>query len=336
MSRAQTGAARENARTISVIVATLNRAALLDECLTHMARQRFEPGDEVIVVDNGSTDETALVIERHRRAFSAPLLGLTESRPGKSHALARAFTASTGDILAFTDDDVNVSDTWIDAIRRAMADPTVALVGGAIEPRWEAKTPRWLQLNPDRYSRLAAPLALVDYGPHVCDLGVRTAMGGNLAVRRSAMLRVGGFDPHLGKLRGTLLSGEDHDFCRRVQSAGLRACYCPEARVRHWVPAERMRLRYFASWFFWSGITNAKLDDRDNARPRSLFGLPLYLVRRFTAGLIRAPLALCAGDTTKAVDLAMDVAFAAGYAANRWGFVNLDRTERAVPMGDAA
>src|SRR5439155_15197984 len=86
MSRAQTGAARENARTISVIVATLNRAALLDECLTHMARQRFEPSDEVIVVDNGSTDETALVIERHRRAFPAALLGLTESRPGKSHA----------------------------------------------------------------------------------------------------------------------------------------------------------------------------------------------------------------------------------------------------------
>src|SRR5438128_546444 len=97
---------------ISVIVATYNRATLLDDCLTHLARQRFEPGDEVVVVDNGSTDRTATVIRAHQQTLPVPLQWLAEPRPGKSHALGRAIAVATGDVLAFTDDDVNVDATW--------------------------------------------------------------------------------------------------------------------------------------------------------------------------------------------------------------------------------
>jgi len=48
--------------TISVVIATFNRAGLLRDCLEHLARQRFEDGDEIIVADNGSTDDTAGVV----------------------------------------------------------------------------------------------------------------------------------------------------------------------------------------------------------------------------------------------------------------------------------
>src|SRR5438132_152334 len=195
--------------TISVVIATYNRAALLDDCLTHLARQRFGPGDEVIVVDNGSTDRTASVIDRQKDALPVPLVHLFETRPGKSHALGRAVRSARGDVLAFTDDDVNVGPAWLDAIRTAMNDPAVALVGGAVDPRWEGTAPRWLCANGDGYGRLAAPLALVDYGATPSDLGARTAIGANLAVGRDVLEQVGGFAPHLGKLRGTLLSGED-------------------------------------------------------------------------------------------------------------------------------
>ena len=59
--------------TITVIVATYNRARLLDDCLAHLARQRFDPGDEVIVVDNGSTDDTPAIIDRHSRTLGVAL-----------------------------------------------------------------------------------------------------------------------------------------------------------------------------------------------------------------------------------------------------------------------
>src|SRR5438105_4921276 len=125
--------------TLSVIIATRDRHQLLDECLAHLARQPFAPGDEVIVVDNGSSDDTPAVIARHTRQCRVPLRYIDERRPGKSHALAAALAVAQGDVLAFTDDDVNVEPSWLDAIRTAMADPTVALIGGPVAPRWERR-----------------------------------------------------------------------------------------------------------------------------------------------------------------------------------------------------
>ena len=94
--------------SVTVIIATFNRAALLDECLEHLRAQSFKPGDEVIVVDNGSTDDTPGVVARHQAAFPVPMHLLRETVPGKSLAVSRAVAFANGDILVFTDDDVNV------------------------------------------------------------------------------------------------------------------------------------------------------------------------------------------------------------------------------------
>src|SRR5205823_695606 len=130
----------------SVIIATYNRATLLDECLAQLAAQQFVSGDEVLVVDNGSTDRTAAVVAAHERRFPVPLRALEERRPGKSRALAAAISVAAGEILAFTDDDVKVESGWLHAIRRAMDNPAIALAGGPITPQWEGPPPRWLRL----------------------------------------------------------------------------------------------------------------------------------------------------------------------------------------------
>ena len=305
---------------VTVIIATYNRAALLDECLDHVGRQRFSPGDEILVVDNGSTDDTAAVVARHQPRAAVALRLLREPLPGKSRAIARALDVATGDILAFTDDDVNVDDDWLEAVREALGDPGVALVGGPVRPRWQATVPRWIRRARDRYPRLGAPLALLDYGDRPLALGARTVLGANLAVRREAFTQAGGFPAHLGKRRGTLRSGEDHELCRRVQEAGFRAIYLPTAAVQHWVPAERARVPYVLRWFYWSGITHARMDqDRSAARGRALHGLPLYLVSRAAAAAAAALAALLTGDPASALHHAIDVAFTAGYAAERWG-----------------
>jgi glycosyltransferase involved in cell wall biosynthesis len=315
--------------TVSVIIATRNRATLLDECLTHLARQQFAPGDEVIVVDNGSADRTASVLALHESDYPVPLRVLEEPTPGKSHALGRALAVATGDVLAFTDDDVNVDVQWITSIKAAMTNDAVALVGGPVAPRWERPAPSWLRLGASGYGRLAAPLALVDYGSDAVPLGSRTALGANLAVRRDVIARVGGFARHLGKLHGTLLSGEDHDLCQRVQAAGLQAIYWPDARVEHWVPIARLRIRYFLAWFFWSGITHAKLER--GAPPqasRTLCGVPLYLVKRFVSGIVGALAAIARLRLHAAVDRASEAAFAAGYAAAQWRLVAIEQPRR--------
>ncbi len=318
--------------TGSVIIATYNRAPLLDDCLGHLSRMQFERGDEVIVVDNGSTDSTSGVIGRHAQSFPVPLRQLSEPRPGKSHALEAALAVANGDIWAFTDDDVNVSSGWLAAIRAAFTNREIALVGGPVAPRWEGAAPRWLQRGTRANSRFQAPLALLDYGPECCALGDRTLLGANLAIRREVMQHVGGFCTQLGKRRGTLLSGEDHELCRRVQAAGFTAMYTPSAPVSHWVPRHRMRVAYFLSWFYWSGITNAALDRAEPSVGRTILGVPAYLGRRLAFGLVAAPAAALRGRVHEAFERAFDVAFATGYAAARWRLAGVPASAPPAPQ----
>ena len=70
--------------TASIIIATYNRADLLDECLAHLARQQFAPGDQVLIADNGSTDHTARVVAQRVPGFPVPLVRVYEPTPGKS------------------------------------------------------------------------------------------------------------------------------------------------------------------------------------------------------------------------------------------------------------
>jgi glycosyltransferase involved in cell wall biosynthesis len=303
--------------SVSVIIATFNRATLLETCLSYLARQPFAAGDEIVVVDNGSTDRTARVVADAAYRFPVPVRYVYEPKPGKSEALARALDVAEGDVFAFTDDDVFVGAEWLAAIRERMRDESVALMGGPVAALWGRTPPRWLRSAENGDGRLSAPLALLNYGSAIVDLGPRTVLGANMAARRDVMLQVGGFARHLGKLRGTLLSGEDHDLCRRVQAAGLRAVYDPAAPVRHWVPSERMRIGYYVSWFFWSGITHASLD-AGPVTGRSIRGVPLYLLKRAALAGPAAVAAAAVGNLTGAVERIIDIAFAAGYTVQRW------------------
>ena len=324
------------APTVTVVVATYNRAVLLDQCLRHLRALPLQPGDEIIVVDNGSSDDTAAVVARHQRAATTTLRLLHEPRPGKSHAIARAVAEASGDLLFFTDDDVNVSAAWLERLRATIADGTVALAGGPVVARWEATVPQWMRDARDAYPRLGAPLALLDYGDRAVDLGPRTLLGANLAVRRDVFAGVGGYPTHLGKLRGTLLSGEDHELCRRVQAAGLRAVYVPEAVVHHWVPADRARVWYFLHWFFWSGITHAIMDGAPSPEgARAVLGVPRYFLRRLASASVGVLAGLITGRWTAALNHAMDAAFVAGYVSQRWGVV-ADAGRAPEPIGETA
>jgi len=305
---------------VSVLIATHNRAALLRSTLEQLSAQAFLTGDEVIVVDNASTDDTADVIARLKERFPVPLYRRYDGSEGKAPALNAAARTVRGGVLALTDDDVLVSADWIEIIRRLFSDPSMALVGGRVDPHWQQPAPAWLEVEQNgRYGLMSSPLALLHYG-EAQQLGRRTAIGANMAVRRSVFEALGGFAPHLGKKRGTLLCGEDHDLSQRAIAAGYRCEYRPELRVRHWVPAERTRLRYFLRWFYWSGITSAVIEttgtsDTAAERPASR----LHLLRRFLMSTVSAGVQAISGRGRAAAQRAMDAAFALGYLTIRVG-----------------
>jgi GT2 family glycosyltransferase len=318
--------------TITVVIVTRNRASLLHDTLEQLRHQHYEPDDEIIVVDNGSTDGTAELIARAAGGFPVRVNPLSESAAGKTPALNAGLAAARGDIVALTDDDVLVGKHWIRDIRRAFERSTLDLIGGRVDPRWERTPPRWLRVEgTECYEHIASPLALLHYGG-AQDLGSRAVLGANMAFRRRVLRRLGGFAPEFNRRSGSLLSGEDHDFCERAVAAGFRCGYLPELRVRHWVPAERVRLRYYLRWFHASGITQSMLDRRPV--PSTHPGRPM--TRHYLRRLLSAPVLALSGalrghvaDATAAV---MDGALAAGYLTERMRYAR--RTSRQHTSAD--
>lgn len=299
----------------SVVIATYNRATLLSDCLESLSVQAYEPGDSVILVDNGSTDDTAgVVAEAQRRWWTVPLRYLKEPRPGKSHALNTALSVCNTDVVALTDDDVRVAPDWLLRIRQVMRDTGAELVGGRVLPLFQSRAPEWLELRgAGGFGRLASPLALLDYGSERQPLGPRTVLGANMAVSRVVFRALGGFAGSLGKLRGTLLSGEDHQLCEQVQARGGRALYDPTIVVHHVVPPERLTISYFVRWFFWSGVTHARMEAAKGARTPSLLGIPRHHLRQACASAAMAAASAAVANWPRVVVEATRTAFSIGY-----------------------
>src|SRR5690606_32524306 len=130
---------------VSVLVATRDRAEPPAPTLDSLAAQRLERDAwELVVVDNGSRDATAEVLAAH--TDSLPLRILGEPRPGKSRALNAAIPHARGDLLAFTDDDVEVGPGWLAALLAASRRfPDASIFGGPIEPVFPEATPDWIR-----------------------------------------------------------------------------------------------------------------------------------------------------------------------------------------------
>jgi glycosyltransferase involved in cell wall biosynthesis len=300
---------------ITVIIATRDRAALLSRTLDALAGQRDAGDFEVLVADNGSTDATRDVARV--AAARVPVLYVREDRPGKSYALNTALSLARGEVLALTDDDVLPSPDWLAAFRRAFEETATSFAAGRILPLWEAPPPPWM--SPALHGVLAIPDGGPDRLPLGRGLNVHVMpIGANMAVRRSLVDRVGGWNTSLGKLQGTLRTGEDHEFAVRLMAAGAVGVYEPGAVVRHRVPADRLRRDYFQRWFRENGAVVAAIERSHPTTDRYLLDVPRYLWRRALGDAGQAALAVVTRDAKRAAAAEMRLRWFAGYAGARW------------------
>ena len=270
----------------TVLIATYNRADLLDETLQYLARMRVHPRLqwEAIVVDNNSSDRTRPVVERHVGSFPVALRYLFEPVQGRSSALNTGITAARGRILAFTDDDVRVADGWLDAAVTSLSgdDESIAYAGGPVRPIWEISPPKWLDL--DR-GDLWGTIAILNYGSEsfIFERERKVPLGANMAVRRDVFDRVGRFRPDLGRASGRLVLGQEvPDLLLRLRAEALRGVYVPAMQVQHHIPSRRLTPEYFRKWWFGKGVSRASLE---RAQPVTELGLDL----RSTPHLLGVP-----------------------------------------------
>jgi GT2 family glycosyltransferase len=195
---------------VSVVVCTHNGEATLRECLEGLDRLRY-PDYEVVVVDDGSTDASAAIVSE----YDCTLIS-TENR-GLSAARNTGLEASSGEIVAYLDDDATPDTDWLTYLAHTFRTSSHAGVGG---PN--------LAFQDD--GAIAHCVTNAPGGPtHVLlsDEEAEHIPGCNMAFRRAALLEIGGFDPRFRA------AGDDVDICWRLREHGHTLGFSPAATVWH-------------------------------------------------------------------------------------------------------
>jgi glycosyltransferase involved in cell wall biosynthesis len=201
---------RPRPKTISVVIPAYNAAATLAEQLEALAAQRYEDDWEVVVVDNGSSDDTADLARRYRRRFKA--LTVVDGGPTRGHSAPRnaGAAAARGELLAYCDADDVVAPGWLAAI--ADAARHYDLVGGWLDvrPLNDQATRSWHQPWPrDRLRSWLLPYAV----------------SANFAIWADVLRDLDGWSSDYEA------GGEDTELSWRAQLAGYRLGFAPDAVI---------------------------------------------------------------------------------------------------------
>ena len=237
--------------TITAIVCAYNESRHLPACLYSLLAQT-RPPDEILVINNASTDETGAVARAIPgvRVVDEPAKGLVIAREA-ARRLARS------EVLAYVDADCRAPIQWLERIeaRLEQSPDAVAVTGPYRFYDWDWSGRTLIRL----YDRIVAP-ATHGLVHHLLKIGA-ILYGGNFAVRREALAQIGGFD------RRVEFHGEDTNLGRRLTPVGrievARECWV-------WTSARRYRAMGKGAVFrlyirnFWSEILRHRPADREH------------------------------------------------------------------------
>jgi glycosyltransferase involved in cell wall biosynthesis len=246
----------------SIVIPTRARPEYLDVALATVMPQAQSVGAEVIVVSDGVDAETAIVAQRH----GAALVTLARTR-GLNAARNVGIKSAVGDLIVLIDDDIAAPPGWLDALLAgADAAPDREVYGGPIRARLEGGGPRSCGREPP-------PITTLDRGS--ADHDVPLVWGANMAIRRSAVRRIGSFDETIFGLRG-----DEEEWERRYAAEGGRIRYIAGAGLDHRRAQEDATVSALARAAYGHGRAARRNDIRKGSAP------PLRLELRVLAGCV--------------------------------------------------
>ncbi len=256
-----------SAPAVSVVVPTRNRTPYLAVTLESLANQHIGVPYEVVVVDDGSTDATLAVADRAGARYER------HQRPrGPNAARNTGIAATSAPLIAFVDDDVRAPAGWLaELVAGAQRHDWAEALGGPIRASLEGPAP-------GACGGEGAPITTLDLGP--ADRETDFVWSANMAVRRGALERVGGFDEDVP------IYGDEEEWLLRLHRAGGRVAYVARAGLAHRREGADARLRSLARAEYRRGRAARRNDGRKGTSPslprelRNLAGAGWHTVRR--------------------------------------------------------
>ncbi len=262
---------------VSVVIPAYNAEKTITQCLQALAEQSYPTESyEVIVVDDGSTDGTAGLVQKHAVKY------IHQDNQGPAAARNNGARQSEGDIILFTDADCVPNADWIDQMVSSFNEPDVIAVKGAYKTRQKALVARFAQLEfEERFEMLkrADSIDMVD-----------TYSAG---FRRDVFVEMGGFETSF-----SVANNEDTELSYRMSKLGRKMVFNPAAVVYHLSHpdsvAKYARLKFGRG--YWRTVVYKKFPDKmlkDTYTPQTLKLQILFLylsVVALAATLIWSPL----------------------------------------------
>ena len=297
---------------VSIIVCTKDRGEPLRAVLDHLGRARVPDGwrVELVMVDNGSSDNTREVVETTHFA-NIDVRYVSEPRGGKVRAFAAGLAASSGRALLMTDDDVHVPPNWIEDMCRPILEGDADAVQGGVRIAEHLERP-WLR------GVLRYWVASVD-DPEFPPEGL---VGANMACRRSALEAVDPLDERLGP--GAAGFFEDTVLGWSLERAGYRKIFLPAVAVEHHFRPDRLTIKAFMSTARRMAMAQAIVEGDSGARP----------AKPALGALLRQAPGLAARSVTQLARLALGGQPDAGFMARYYHAV-LWRERRKAALGRA-
>ncbi len=219
--------------SVSIIIPTFNGASRIGNCLDALRKQTAGRNVEILVVNDGSTDNTVEVVERYSHS---EIRLITQANAGPAAARNRGALEARGAIILFTDDDCVPMPGWLDAMLEPFRDPEVVGVKGIYRTRQRQVAARFVQIEyEDRY-RLMASLPSIDF------IDTYSA-----AFRRDRFLEMSGYDTSF-----PVACAEDIELSYRMSARGWKMKFAPTAIVYHTHPDTLWRyLKKKYKFAFW-------------------------------------------------------------------------------------
>lgn len=202
--------------TVSVVIPAYNASRTIEKCLDAISKQSYPSEYEIIVVDDGSKDNTKELIKRFGKVKY-----IYKENSGPAAARNVGWKAASGDVIVFTDSDCVPEENWLEEIVKPLdIDKKVVAVGGKYERT----------LNDDKK---LAKLIGEEINLRYNKIGTYTDAHGSysLAVYKKVLEKVGGFNEYY-----RIATAEDWDLCYKITEKGYKIAFCREAKVGHYHP----------------------------------------------------------------------------------------------------
>jgi glycosyltransferase involved in cell wall biosynthesis len=250
---------------ISIAICSKDRFGELKRLLlrlTSLENEILKFNAEVLIIDN--SDEVG-TYDKLRKDFKHPYIKwIRNETPGLSLARNRALQSSAFDHVAFLDDDAIPLDSWLASICSAINESSPAIIAGPIQPVWPGTgvVPDWLP------SELVGAFTVLDLGVENRSLAPwEYAYGANVVLNKNLAIQVGGFNPALGRNGQNLMSGEEIEIQDKIRRVNPVAIYASNARVLHYVDAERLNPNWILRRISFEGVEKntdgLMIDDSD-------------------------------------------------------------------------